>query len=167
MKHKFAAIILLLLPTLFISQAACRITQPVAFGIYLVDTGKLVLSQDDVKTYDANLHSFVLNEKGISSWNPFQTWVTSAGVPVLKQSLFKRDFVIKIDGQQVAAGKFYSGLSSASLSGLAILDSSVKMSNQFDTLWLISNYPGASLGTDYGDLASKLKEVFQNLNRLS
>jgi hypothetical protein len=133
------------------------------FEIYLTDTGELVLSDREILAYYGAENAFALNEKGISKWNSYQTY---PDIPKLSQSLYQRDFIIKLNGKEICRGKFYSMASSASYSGIAIIDSLFKADSAHDKLWLISDYPSSTLGNEYSDINSKLKNVFDNHSML-
>lgn len=79
----------LLLITLILSSVfipiSCGSGQTDDFGIYLADTGKIVLSGQDVKAYHSTYSIFELNESGIEKWNSFQTYST---IPKLDGTLF-------------------------------------------------------------------------------
>jgi hypothetical protein len=132
-------------------------------GIYLADTGELVLSQDDIKAYYGNSHSIELNAQGIAKWNSFHTY---AGVPKLAQSLFNREFIIKSNGKEICRGKFYSLASSATYSGIAIIDALLPLDGEHDQIWIISDYPNNTLGTQYDNVSLALVTVFGELNLL-
>jgi hypothetical protein len=111
------------------------------FGIYLVDTGGLVLSDRDIQVYSPNTHTITLNQQGIERWNSFQTY---SGIPKLAESLYGRDFVVKLEGEEMYRGEFYSGASSGSYAGVVILDSLFKLDNTHDTISIQFGYPTIS-----------------------
>jgi hypothetical protein len=153
-------LLVLLIPMFIIGQGACNINRPVDFGIYLADTGELVLSQEHIKAYYGAEHAFELNEKGMSKWNSYHTYTD---IPKLSQTLYQRDFILKLEGEEICRGKFYSLASSASYSGIAIIDSLFKADNEYNKIWLISDYPGWSLGMEYSNVSSELARVFEKL----
>ena len=65
-------------------------------------------------------------------------------IPKLKDSLFSRDFQIRINEEVIYEGKFYSAVSSMSYPGIVILDSLWKMDNQHNTIQIDFGYPAAS-----------------------
>ena len=104
------------------------------FGIYLADTGELVLSDHDIKAYrqtSSTIDTIGLTKRGIERWNTFQKYT---GIPKLDKTLFGRDYVVKLEGEEMYRGKFYSGVSSASYAGVTILDSLFKLDNTHDTI---------------------------------
>jgi hypothetical protein len=152
-------LIIILIVSLF-SVLSCNTKQEPFFGIYLADTGELVLSQEHIKAYYGAEHAFELNEKGMSKWNSYHTYTDT---PKLSQTLYQRDFILKLEGEEICRGKFYSLASSASYSGIAIIDSLFKADNEHNKLWLISDYPSWSLGTEYSNISSELARVFGKL----
>lgn len=116
------------------------------FGIYLVDSGELVLSEQHIKAYRRGMHFYVddtethvieLNEEGISRWNSFMTYES---IPKLTDSLCYRDFVLKIEGEEIYRGQFYSMASSTGYGGVVILDALFKLDNDNNCLWISYGY---------------------------
>jgi hypothetical protein len=142
---------------------SCESFKPASFGIYLAETGELVLSQQHIDAYDGAGHVLVLNEQGITRWNSFQHYT---GIPKLDECLYNKEFILKIDGQDAGRGKFYSAVSSAGYAGLALLDVLFPLDAAHNKLQLISGYPDFSLGTEYAGLGSALENVFQRLGLL-
>ena len=134
-----------------------------SIGLYLADTGELILSQDDIKAYWSNSHSIELNFGGIIRWN---SYIDTTGTPKLAQSLFSREFIIKFNNTEVCRGVFYSLASSASYKGIAIIDALLPLDSAHDQLWIISDYPNNSLGPEYAGVASELAVAFAEMNLL-
>jgi hypothetical protein len=131
-----AAILLLSIVVL----SSCTKDKTAGFGIYLVDSGELVLSDHDIKAYrqtSSTIDTIELTKRGIERWNTFQTYT---GIPKLDKTLFGRDFVVKLEGEEMYRGKFYSGVSSASYAGVIILDSLFKLDNTHDTISIQLGY---------------------------
>ena len=105
----FPFLILTLIFT-FICLSACNNNEPV-FGIYLVDSGELILSENHIKAYYRDSHTIELNEAGIEKWNSYMTY---EDIPKLQDTLYKVDFVVKLNSKEIYSGKFYSMASSAS-----------------------------------------------------
>ncbi|MFC1920886.1 hypothetical protein ACFLYQ_04085 [Chloroflexota bacterium] len=120
------------------------------FGIYLVDTGELVLSEQHIKAYHRNVHLTVdeeedthaieLNKAGIEQWNSFLNY---EGIPQLKDTLFNRDFSFRIEEKEKYRGKFYSMVSSASYDGVVILDALFKLDKERNRIYISFGYPGS------------------------
>ena len=126
------------------SSLSCNSSQDtvfsdIDFGIYLADSGELVLSQEDIKTFFNEDGVFELNEKGVKRWNSFITYVD---IPKLSDGLFSKDFVLMVDGEEVCTGKFWSGASSAWIdSEFIILDSLFKLDNEKNKISIQYGYP--------------------------
>jgi hypothetical protein len=134
------------------------------FGIFLKDTGELVLDDSHITVFHSDTHNLELNDRGVAKWNSFQTY---PDIPKLKQSLYGRDFVVKIDGLEVGQGKFWSNVSSASLDSIVILDSIFKLDSTNKTISIRSSYPGSFRGSLDENLHKQLIEYFSKINRLT
>jgi len=145
---------------LLMSPAACAKSDG-GFGVYLADSGETVLSLEHIKAYHSLDYSLELTPQGIERWNSFQTSTT---VPKLAQSLYNREFILKINGSEVCRGKFYSLVSSASYDGVVILDSIIKLDSEHNTIKLDFGYPpGYSFSTAPSDeerITSALESFF-------
>jgi hypothetical protein len=132
------------------------------FGIYLADSGEQVISLAHVKAYHSVDYSFELNAKGIEKWNSFQT---STSVPHLAESLYKRDFILKINGSEVCRGKFYSIASSATYDGIIILESLGKLDSDHSSIKIDFGYPfgfsSPSSPTDESRVSGELESFFR------
>ena len=129
----------------FICLSACNNNEPV-FGIYLVDSGELVLSEHHIEAYYQDSHIIELNKEGIEKWNSYMTY---EGIPKLKDTLYTVDFVVKLKDKEIYGGKFYSGASSASYSGVVILDALMKLDESRNTISINFGYgPVLDAGED-------------------
>jgi hypothetical protein len=115
------------------------------FGIYLLDTGELVLSEDHVRAYYQDSHTIELNEEGIMKWNSYQTYTAE---PKLKDTLFSRDFVLKIGEKEIYRGKFYSTVSSMSYDGVVIIDALFELDDEHNTIQIEFGYPWSHSNTE-------------------
>lgn len=83
------------------------------FGIYLVENGKIVLSDEHIKYYNKNTPEIELNEKGIKRWESYIPYDTSLDPPIPKLGgLYKKDFAVRLNGKEIYRGKFWSMASS-------------------------------------------------------
>ena len=106
-----------------------------------------MLSEQHIKAYHRNVHLTVseeedthaieLNQAGIEKWNSYMTY---EGIPQLKDTLYKRDFVIKVKGKEIYGGKFYSGLSSTIYDGIIILDTIMKLGGERNCIYISNGY---------------------------
>jgi hypothetical protein len=127
------------------------------FGIYLADSGEMVLSLEQIKAYHCLDYSLELTPQGIEKWNAFQTSTT---VPKLAQSLYQRDFIIKIDENEVCRGKFYSLVSSASYNGVVILDSIIKLDNEYNAIKIYFGYTWPFPSSEESRITAELERFF-------
>ena len=135
----------LLVPLLLAScrteeDQASRSSAPsqVRFALILADTGEVLLTENDVAAYFSDNHTLTLYSSGIDKWNSHLTY---RDIPKLAESLFKREFVIEVDGIEICRGKFWSGVSSASVDGVVILDSLFRLDPDRNSIWIESGYP--------------------------
>lgn len=100
-------------------------TTPSTFGIYLVDTGALMISQEDVKSYNISTHEIELNAEGIKRWNSFfpDIW-----------SLDGKLFAVNVDGEEIYRGRFQSPFSSFAYIGEVTISSFPELSDEFNTI---------------------------------
>lgn len=160
-KKKAVFLIAALLLSIFLISSSCNVGQKEGFGIYLSDSGELVLSEHDVKAFHSADNTLELNENGIEKWNSYLTYQT---VPKLANSLFSRDFVMKIEGQEICRGKFWSNVSSASYSGVVITDALFKLDSNRNLLKIESGYPSSYMGSLDATTSSELVRFFEKHN---
>ncbi|MFO8101001.1 MAG: hypothetical protein R6U37_02365 [Dehalococcoidia bacterium] len=136
--HLYLLLVVLLVATGL--SFSCLSHDKVEFGIYLADSGELVLSEEHIKAYYQDAHTIELNEKGIEKWNSYMTYTT---IPKLDQCLFSKDFVLKVNGEEIYRGKFYSMASSISYPGIVIMDALFKLDSTHNTICIKNSYPGS------------------------
>lgn len=158
---KVATSLLAVLLLLILFSTSCG-TSPEGFAIYLADSGEMLLSENDITDYDSDNNILELNENGINKWN---SHIRYAGTPKLADTLFQRDFVLKIEGQEICRGKFWSNLSSGMYPGVVILDAWSKLEKSNNILWIQSSYPG-SRGVLDPAIVLKLEDFFKKHNLL-
>ena len=78
-------------------------TNESSFGIYLADTGELMISQQDIKSYNVSTNEIELNDEGLKRWRAFFPGI---------MSLDREQFAVRIDGQEIFQGRFQSPASS-------------------------------------------------------
>ena len=135
---------ILLITTLFLLTSlllSCDGGEDVGFGIFLVDSGELVLSEQHIKVYHKNTHEIELNGKGIEKWNSYMTY---EAIPTLAEGLFGEDFLIMIEGIEAYRGQFSSGASSTIPSGVMILDTLFKLDSKHNTIRIEIGFPPLS-----------------------
>ncbi len=145
---KFIALlaILLLVPVLGSCRAVERSPSPTtttpsaAFALILADTGEVLLTESDIEAYDNVNHALVLNESGILKWNSHLTY---QDIPKLDDSLFRRKFIVKVEGKELCRGTFWSNLSSTSAEGVVIVDSILKLGAVRHSISIESGYPSS------------------------
>ena len=156
MKRIVPLLVAVSLLLLVLLPAACAKSDG-GFGIYLADSGEIVLSLEQIKAYHSLDYSLELTPQGIEKWNSFRT---SATVPKLAQSLYQRDFMLKIDGNEVCRGKFYSLVSSASYNGVVILDSIIKLDNEYNAIKIDFGYAWPFPSFEESRITAELERFF-------
>ena len=81
---------------------------PGGFGIYLLDSNKLVISDEDIVFYNKTSHEIKLTAGVVEKIKALK--VPVSGIP----------FVIKVNGKEIYDGSFWVSLSSLSYSGIVI-----------------------------------------------
>ncbi len=107
------------------------------FGIFLIETGELVLSGEHIEAYHVEAHEIELNKQGIEKWNSYMTYET---IPRLYQTLNSKDFVVKVGNDEVYRGKFLSMVSSTIPDGIIIVDSLFKLDDTHNTIQIELGY---------------------------
>ncbi len=122
------------------------------FGIYLLSSGDLVISNDDIVCYNLTSHEIVLGKSGVARIKELGT------IPVNGTG-----FVVMVDGEAVYTGAFWTPVSSISYHGVVIM---IEIPLP-DTLRLELGYPDPSFyeGSDpRGD--TRIADVFRALSKL-
>ena len=101
------------------------------FGIFLSETGELVLSEEHIEACNAETHEIELNQRGIEKWNSYMTYES---IPKLAETLYNKDFVVRIDDEDVYMGKFWSMVSSAIPDCITITESLMKLDDMHNTI---------------------------------
>jgi hypothetical protein len=110
-----------------------------AFGIYLLANDELVLSGNDIDSFNREDGTFALNAQGIDKWQSYFQKVE----PKLKDSLFGQGFIIKVSDKAICSGTIWSMLSSASRQDIVLLDAlSTSGGLKQNTLRLQTGYGG-------------------------
>ena len=154
MKVKIAAALISI--ALFAQLAGCSLLKEGNFAIVLAGTGETALTEQDVEAYHSG-GTIDLNQKGIEKWNSRFTY---ADIPKLADSLYNKEFIIKIDEKEICRGKFWSNVASASVDGIVILDSLFKMDEINHSIRIQPSYPGR--GTLPDSISSPLATFFEN-----
>ncbi len=134
---KGSLLMVVVLLTSIIGSLGCDGEDEPEFGIYLVDSGEMVLSEDHIKAYYQDTHTVELNEEGIEKWNSYMTYTT---IPKLDACLFSKDFVLKIEGDEIYRGQFYSMASSLIYPGIVIMDALFKLDSTHNTITISFGY---------------------------
>ena len=95
----------------------------VGFGIFLKENNELILSDKHITWYHRETHEIELNANGQQQWASYIEYDTSVEPPIPKlRGLYTKDFVVKIRGNEIYQGKFWSLASSARYDGIVLVD---------------------------------------------
>ena len=115
----FATIVVLLLFTGAYILLFIMAPSEEGFGIYLLEPDELVISDLEIISYNKTSHNIKLTDAGVEKIESLQVPLNGAG------------FVIKVDGEEIYRGAFWSPISSFSYHGVVIVtlvaNDSVKM----------------------------------------
>jgi len=139
---------ILLITTLFLLISlllSCDGGEDVGFGIFLVDSGELVLSEQHIKIYHKETHEIELNEDGIEKWNSYMTYTT---IPRLAETLCGEDFLIMVEGTEAYRGRFSSYVVSTIPPGVTIVDTLFKLDSEHNAIRIDIGYPYFPSGED-------------------
>lgn len=107
------------------------------FGIYRLDTGALVLSDEDMAAYVGATHEIKLNESGVAKWDSYTAesrWYEPEG-------LYQKDFAVRLDDKELYRGKFWSAFSSESYDGIVILEMAFPREGALGVVQIQYGYP--------------------------
>ena len=155
--RKLSSLLIIILFSILVSLSACISNGEVKFGIYLVENGELVLSEHHIEKYHWDTHTIILNDEGIEKWNSF---ITYKDIPKLADTLYNKDFILRVKGNEIYNGKFYSMLSSSSYDGVVILDAIMKLDGERNNIRINFGY-GPHI--DYEDDPRNSLDVFDCL----
>lgn len=161
MLKKITLFLLAVLLLALFALPSCKTLQEDNFKITLADSGEVVLTGNDIAAYNAEECAFELNESGIKKWNSYHTYQT---IPKLNETLFSRDFILTIEGQEICRGKFWSYASSSFCSGVTILESLFKLDDENNQIIIRFGFP--SVGLPEEDIQAALIDHFEKADRL-
>ncbi|HEX9896923.1 MAG TPA: hypothetical protein VGA85_04580 [Dehalococcoidales bacterium] len=139
---------------------SCGGGQEEGFAIYLADTRELMLSERHIEAYHSAENTLELNAAGIKRWNSYLVYTD---IPKLNDTLFSREFIIKIEGKEICRGRFWSYASSASYSGVVIFDALFPLDAEHNLLWIRSEWASGALDPT---ISSELVSFFEKHNLL-
>lgn len=140
------------------------------FGIYHLETGKLLISDKDIIAYNKNTHSIKLTEEAVKrlrSYVPYKTMTLNDSAYTIPKlgGLYQKSFVVKLNGERLYEGIFWSSVSSSSYSRIVIID--VLLITNEDHIQIVAGYPDSSYfkGID-PRRNSKIFDHFQKAGKL-
>lgn len=156
MRNIYVTILLFMTVAVLIATFACGDEEEPCFGIYLVDSEELVSSEYHIKAYRRGVHFYEddtdtnvieMNKEGIEKWNSYIIYETNTD---LEDSLYYRDFILKIEREEIYRGRFYSMVSSMIYEGVVILDALIKLDDDHNYIRIDWDYPtlGFAIGKD-------------------
>jgi len=116
------------------------------FGIYLLESGELVISEMEIISYNKTSHEIKLTEAGVAKIEGLQVPLNGTG------------FVVKVEGEEIYRGAFWSPVSSIPYQGVVI--ETVVNDN---TVKIEAGYPSSHF---QGEDPRNNSEIFDYLNRV-
>ena len=124
------------------------------FGLYLVENGELIISDRDILSYNKTNHEIKLTKGGVERFQGLD--------------LYQRTFVIKLKGEEMYEGAFWSYLSSRVYEGVVILDIILIQDDVTDSLTIEPWYPpGLFYGAEDPRLNTEIFNYFQKIGKLT
>lgn len=133
-----------------LGPADSRGPEPERFGIRLLSTEALVISDEDILSYNKTSYEMILGETGVASIGELGL------IPVNGTG-----FAVIVDGHTIYTGAFWTPISSIGYDGV-ILMIEIPVPN---TLKFELGYPGPSEGPDPRD-NPRIADVFRSLGKL-
>jgi hypothetical protein len=131
------------------------------FGIYLVKNNQLLISQDDIVSYNPETYTFKLTDEAVKRLYLYSTFGADH-TPKIGNRLYQQEFSIRLHDTVLLSGFFWSSLSSDSHDGLVLLDS--MMSPTTKELTISGGYPS---GKDIPPAEqSDLVKYFKSIGKL-
>jgi len=121
------------------------------FGIYLVDHDELVISDGDIIYYNGSSHEIRLTEEGAQKIEELSMRVPLNGTR----------FVMKIKGEDIYDGWFWSPISSLSCSGI-VIETLVRN----NTIRIETGYPSSYFQGEDPRSNPKIFDHFQSIGKL-
>lgn len=136
-------------------------SEPEKFAVYLVDSRETIFSEDDIALYDASTQTFTFTPEGAKKMKRYQPSLQ------IDTGLYKKAFVVKLGSEEIYKGKFWTGLSSLSESGIVMLDVAM-VGPDYNTLTVSGGYPAAEFEEDNGKSINdpRLIEHFKKITKL-
>jgi hypothetical protein len=136
------------------------------FGIFLADGNRMLISDKHIKAYKGRTHEIELNAEGIKKWKSSTEYNETGN---LSESalwgLHQKVFVIKIDGNEIYRGKFWAGFSSATYSGITIIN--YELVPTTGILKVSNGYPGPIESNEKSSIDSpEIVKHFRNIGLL-
>lgn len=124
------------------------------FGLYLVESGELILSDREILAYNSTRHELTLTTEGVDR--------------VKGLDLYQRTFALKLHGAVMYEGAFWSAVSSRIYEGVVIVDILRLQAGGTDILTIEPWYPpGLFPGPDDPRLNPAIFNYFQTLGKLT
>jgi len=121
------------------------------FGIYLTESNKLVISDEDIVWYNRTSHEIRLTELGVKN------------IEGLQVSVYGNPFAAKIGGVQIYNGLFVTPISSISQPPSEVVIETVVHNN---TIKIQMGYPPSQFGAEDPRNNSKIFDCFQSIKKL-
>ncbi|AHB13832.1 MULTISPECIES: hypothetical protein [Dehalococcoides] len=137
----------------------CLSTGQCGFRLVLMDSAKVLLTDQDISGFNCTECALILSKSGIEKWNAYLGY---SDIPKLSNGLYSKDFIIRIDDEEICRGKFWSSVSSTSTEGVIITDCVMELTSSFNCIYLQINYPACQPLEEA--ITAKIRGYFENRN---
>ena len=123
------------------------------FGIYLIENGEPIISDREILSYNKSNHEIKLSKEGIEKFKALD--------------LYKKNFLIQLNGIEIYEGAFWSYLSSSIREGVVILDIHLIQEGVTDCITIEPWYPpGLFEGPEDPRFRVEIFNYFQQIGKL-
>ncbi len=86
------------------------------FAIHLAASDSVLITDEDITSYEASTQTFILTMSAAARLQSYQTGSQ------IYSGLYQQAFVVKLRGEEIYRGKFWSNISSLSEDGIVMID---------------------------------------------
>ncbi len=123
-----------------------------SFGIYLLESNELVISDEDIVWYNKTSHEIELTEGGVEK------------IEALHVSLYGSPFVVKINGEEIYNGSFVTPISSIPVPPSEVVIETLVQDN---IIKMQRGYPASQFGDQDSRNNPKIFGYFQKIGKLT
>ncbi len=135
--------------------------QDAKFAVYLAESNQMIFSDEDIESYDATTYTFTFTKDGAEKMKSYQSSLR------IDTGLYQKSFIAKLGDEEIYSGKFWTGLSSLSESGIVMTDV-VMVGPNYNTLTVASSYPSEEISPKNRLMLddTRIIDHFRKINKL-